>query len=617
MNQNITEYKNKPGDFKMYYCKASIKDGYYITNGDEHFYHFMGKNTCYSIPELLHPEDADGFLEAVERLQEAPQCLIARIKDSEGQYKCVYMVLEYNGRVFDGFRSFDMKMCNIMEITERYAVYEGLVRKYRTFMTIFQGMFLEYDFATDDLKVYEYRNNQSKSVCHTRLEELNGRIQQDAGLTGVQKAEFRVLYEAVKNGRDRIKSGIDAAVFHEKTENVRYECRLRTMYKDDMHDKVIGIIEVVSNVKPKKRYYLTEEAYDAGTGLLNKRAINEYALEKIHAKSEGVYLAIMDVDDFKRINDGFGHMFGDEVLAKVAEIIRSVLNARGAAGRFGGDEFMVVFEEIDSETTLRRILKTISKHIQWAFEDVEGLTVTTSIGIAKCPDDGVIYEELFQKADKCLYIAKAKGKNRFIIYDEAKHGTVVNEEAANRNIGLKANISEAEKHAVISELILKLHREGKDALHDTMEQMQIYFDIDGIALYAGEDMHRTGCVGKYVNPIENLTFMFEPEYQAYFDEQGFYIEGVMARLENKVPLAYRMYTEQENKEMIQCAVLDGNKPLAVVAFDFFNRAPKLGTLDKGLIKIAGRMMAQVIAETESRQSPNVADTWLVARGNKY
>ena len=596
MNQNITEYKNKPGEFQMYYCKASIKNGYYITNGDEAFYHFMGKNTCYSIPELLHPEDVEGFLAAADRLEEEPQCLIARIRDSEGQYKCVYMVLEYNGREFEGFQSFDIKMCNIMSITGRYTVYQELVNKYRTFMTIFQGMFLEYDFATDDLKVYEYRNNQSKSVLHTTLEELNERTQQDAELTGAQKTEFHVLYEAVKSGRDRIKSGIDAAVFHERTENVRYECRLRTIYKDDVRDKVNGLVVVISNEKPKKRYYLTEEAYDAGTGLLNKRAINEYALEKIHAGSEGVYLAIMDVDDFKRINDGFGHMFGDEVLAKVSEIIRSVLNARGAAGRFGGDEFMIVFEEIDSEATLRRILKTISKHIQWAFEDVEGLTVTTSVGIAKCPDDGVIYEELFQKADKCLYIAKAKGKNRFIIYDEAKHGTVVNEEAASRSIGLKANISEAEKHAVISELILKLHTEGKDALHFTMEQMQIYFDIDGVAVYAGEDMHRMDCVGKYVNPIENLTCMQDPAYQEYFDDQGFYIEGAMARLENKVPLAYRLYMEQENKEVIQCAVLEGNKPLAVVAFDFFNRAPKLGTLDKGLIKIAGRMMAQVAAE---------------------
>lgn len=595
MMHNITEYKGKPDEFQMYYCKASIKNGYYITNGDERFYHFMGKNTCYSIPELLHPDDVEAFLGAAERLGEETQCLIMRIKDSEGKYKCVYMELAYNGRVFGDFRSFDIKMCDIMAITGRYVQYSELVEKYRTFMTMFDGMFLEYDFATDILQVYEYRNNQSKSVLRTGLEELNRRTQGDGALTGAQKAEFRVLYEAVKSGRDRIKSGIDAAVFHERTQNVRYECRLRTIYKDDMRDKVIGLVVIVSSEKPEKKYYLTEEAYDPGTGLLNKRAINEYALEKIHENSEGVYLAIMDVDDFKRINDGFGHMFGDEVLAKVSEIIRSVLNARGVAGRFGGDEFMVVFEEIDSETTLRRILKTISKHIQWAFEDVEGLTVTTSIGIAKCPDDGVVYEELFQKADKCLYIAKAKGKNRFIIYDEAKHGTVVNEEAASRNIGLRANISEAEKHAVISELVLKLHREGKAALHDAMEQMQVYFDVDGVALYAGADMRRVDSVGKYVNPIQNLSCIYEPAYLEYFDGQGFYLEGSMARLENKVPSAYRMYTEQENKEFVQCVVLDNGTPLAVVAFDFFNRMPKVGELDRGLMKTAGRMMAHVLA----------------------
>ena len=57
-----------------------------------------------------------------------------------------------------------------------------------------------------------------------------------------------------------------------------------------------------------------------------------------------------------------------------------------------------------------------------------------------------------------------------------------------------------------------------------MEQMQIYFDIDGVAVYAGADMHRMDCVGKYVNPIENLTCMQDPAYQEYFDDQGFYIE---------------------------------------------------------------------------------------------
>lgn len=596
MIQNITAYKNGTEEFQMYHCKASIRTGYYIVNGDERFYEFIGKNSCYSIPELLHPEDVGEFLEAVKKLKEQPQCLLARIRGGDEQYKCVYMVMKHNGRIFGGFYSFDIEMCDIMVITERYVEYKGLLEKNREFLSMFSGMFLEYDYTTDNLCVYEYRNSQRKAILHEKLEELYGRIQNDGTLSSAQKSEFRVLYEAVKNGSDRIRAGLDAEVFHERTENIRYECRLHTLYREDVRDKVIGLVSVTSERKPKKRYYLTEEACDAGTGLLNKRAINEYALEKIHEEAAGVYLAIMDVDDFKKVNDGFGHMFGDKVLAKVAEVIKSVLKSRGMAGRFGGDEFMIVFEEIDSEDTLRRILKTVSNHIQWAFSDVEGLSVTLSVGIAKCPEDGFVYEDLFQKADKCLYIAKAEGKNRFILYDEEKHGSVVNEDAANRQIGLKANISDAEKYTVISELMLKLHEEGKEALRFTMEQMQVYFDVDGVALYAGENMARVDSVGKYVNPIENLTCIYEEAYQEYFDEQGYYTEDHVQRLENKVPSAYHLFTAQETKEVIQCAVLAWDGPLAVVSFDFFNRAPKLGKTDKGLIKIAGRMMAQIVAD---------------------
>lgn len=85
---------------------------------------------------------------------------------------------------------------------------------------------------------------------------------------------------------------------------------------------------------------------------------------------------------------------------------------------------MVLFENVKSEQELRLILKTITKNIQWAFADKE-VSVTTSWGIAKYPEDGSSLEELFKIADKALYIAKAKGKNRYIIYDERKHGNIV------------------------------------------------------------------------------------------------------------------------------------------------------------------------------------------------
>lgn len=68
---------------------------------------------------------------------------------------------------------------------------------------------------------------------------------------------------------------------------------------------------------------------------------------------------MIDVDDFKTINDTYGHMFGDEVLSRVSELIRSVMDSRGVAGRFGRDEFMVLFENIESEKDLRSIRKMV------------------------------------------------------------------------------------------------------------------------------------------------------------------------------------------------------------------------------------------------------------------
>ena len=315
-------------------------------------------------------------------------------------------------------------------------------------------------------------------------------------------------------------------------------------------------------------------------------------------QKEGFYLAIVDVDDFKKINDTYGHMFGDEVLSKISELIRNVMDTRGVAGRFGGDEFMILFENVPTEQDLRRILKTIAKNIGWAFQELqESLAITTSWGIAKYPEDGENFEALFKKADKALYIAKAKGKNRYIIYDEQKHGKIVTDKEIQQNAGIRATlVSDARKAEIVQELILALHKEGRDILKSAMERVCACFDIDGAAVYIGEDMHRSLSVGKYVNPIGNLVCMHDPAYLELFDEHGIYVESVVSHLSNSYIEAYQLYEKQENGKFIQFMAEREGRPAAVVAFDFFNRSPKLGTTDFGMIKIVGTLMAEIAAE---------------------
>lgn len=593
---NITAYKLNEGEFEIYYGKASIREGYYIVNADERFYHLIGRKSGFPIPELLHPEDVGDFLEAASILEVEEQCLVVRLLTDSDTYRYVYMKMYYNGKVSHGFRSFDIEICDIMTITERYKLCTDQMEKYRKMMSLHDGIFFEYNYSDDILQIYEYVNGQNRKMFGRNLTETMEAVKASERFSEKQKKEFLAFGETIHKRVDCFKMTLDAEVLIEYLQGVRIECNCAVMYKEDKHYKLVGVVHYIDGDLPKKTYYMSEYAIDAATGLLNKRAIIEYAIERIQNHMQSGYLVLLDIDDFKQINDRYGHMFGDEVIATTAEILRSVTQTRGMAGRFGGDEFMMLLDNISSEDDLRRVMKVIDKHAKWAFYEKEGFHISFSIGISKFPDDGTTYEELFKKADACLYIAKDKGKNRYIIYREHLHGAILDANDSNRSVGLKATISNADKHILLSEMILKLHREGKDAIEPVMKRMQTYFDIDGIAIYAGVDMHRVMSCGNYVNPIANLSFVFEPGYQELFDINGCYVESNLMHLVRKSPLAYRMNVRQESTKFMQHILMKEGRPEVVVSFDFFNRMPKFGTTDHGMMQTIGRLLTEIVAE---------------------
>ena len=120
------------------------------------------------------------------------------------------------------------------------------------------------------------------------------------------------------------------------------------------------------------------------------------------------------------------------------------------------------------------------------FEDrLEDFKLTLSIGVSLFPKDGTDYEELFKKADKCLYLAKSKGKNRFIIYDENKHGTIETNEL---HVHKVLDLSEHAEYmsGVISDMILRIMSQGKSVLDDVMKNLLEQIEIDGVRIYDEE-----------------------------------------------------------------------------------------------------------------------------------
>ncbi len=143
---------------------------------------------------------------------------------------------------------------------------------------------------------------------------------------------------------------------------------------------------------------------DPLTGALNRLYLSHVA--KLGELSPPVSVLMLDLDNFKEINDSMGHMFGDRVLRQIADKIGEVIRNNDRIVRYGGDEFLILLNRTDigkAEKIGRRILRTIEK-------TTSGM-ITASIGIAVCWDIDKLHEAI-QLADKALYIAKSEGKNR-------------------------------------------------------------------------------------------------------------------------------------------------------------------------------------------------------------
>jgi len=190
---------------------------------------------------------------------------------------------------------------------------------------------------------------------------------------------------------------------------------------DDYITKPFEPDEFLARVRQKiskfKLYY-TQITYDALTTLYNRRFLMTQLmkeLERVKRFSHKLSVIMIDLDTFKDINDSHGHTIGDAVLRAFAEALKSNMRSVDFAGRYGGEEFVIVMPEMDKDTSLiaaERIRSTIA-----ALPVTEkNINVSFSGGVASAPEDGLDVKTLLLKADKALYQAKKSGRNKIVPY---------------------------------------------------------------------------------------------------------------------------------------------------------------------------------------------------------
>ena len=125
-------------------------------------------------------------------------------------------------------------------------------------------------------------------------------------------------------------------------------------------------------------------------------------------------LVILDLDNFKQINDRYGHLKGDEALKLLAEALKQTFSEGEFLGRLGGDEFLVFVQDVSEKTYLDCKMKRLFEEL----EKIREISLACSVGIVFAEHENFSYREAVKKADMALYKSKEKGKNRYSYYEE-------------------------------------------------------------------------------------------------------------------------------------------------------------------------------------------------------
>lgn len=190
---------------------------------------------------------------------------------------------------------------------------------------------------------------------------------------------------------------------------------------------VFVILFLTTNLVRRKEYEkhsrnLVEKAEtDLLTQLYNKIATEQKIQEYVekHKEEQGVMM-LLDIDNFKKINDTMGHAFGDEVMRAVGKGLRAEFRYSDILGRMGGDEFVIFLKGLNSDAMIQREAgRLVTFFRNFTAGDYVKYSATASIGAAVFPADGDSFEILYHEADKALYTAKRRGKNQLAFYKDS------------------------------------------------------------------------------------------------------------------------------------------------------------------------------------------------------
>jgi diguanylate cyclase (GGDEF)-like protein/PAS domain S-box-containing protein len=216
---------------------------------------------------------------------------------------------------------------------------------------------------------------------------------------------------------------------------------------------VTHFVGVLNDITETKRYQEELERHvnhDALTGLPNRHLLHDRLQQALYrAGRRGLQCAVMflDLDHFKLVNDGLGHHVGDALLKDVAAELPAILRPEDTVARFGGDEFVLIANEVQGQAEATEIAERIVSRLSLPRSiESEEIAVSASVGIAMYPEDGKTIDTLLRNADAAMYHAKERGRNTYSFYQKEMNVSVTEKFALKTRLAKAVDNGELELH---------------------------------------------------------------------------------------------------------------------------------------------------------------------------
>lgn len=573
-------------------AKAVINEQYRIEIVGDGLRDLLGDNVSRDLTYSIYADDRGNFENAMNTAGSGEETFVAlRIANETFRYKWVIVyITPAKGTEGDGkfytvwFYDIDVFKYELDSIEDNY-------NRYMEYFSLIDRFMLEYDMLTGELKVFMMGSHQQVNFYNGTLESFKHDKLNNADVDDKSVRAFGRLCEDIAEGTDVFEHQIDMKLLESSTRMGRCVFRGKTIELSGGRKKVIAVIASTDGDGPDDGSSVYAAARDAGTDLLNKRSITSYAHRCIERKpSHNVSIAVIDIDNFKDVNDKYGHMVGDEIISAVAEVIKEAVEGKGVAGRIGGDEMMIVVENTRDEEELRTILRTIRNNVAWLNnEDENKPHITCSAGVSSYPKDGDDYDDLFRIADKMLYLAKEKGRNRYIIYTNELHREYLygtGEAKIDPVLMYKHR-----KLSVLNDIIYDYSTRGSECFEEIAQKVAITYDIDSITLYeknGDDDWSRYVIYGDNI-PKQNCLFMDRDNYYAGFSADGYKPIDNITYFERKAKTLYEEFTGLGVHQAVQVIVTEYEPKLRVVSFNRNKQLKKWSDSDIMQLSILGNI----------------------------